>query len=1060
MFSAIFIRRPILATVCSIVIILLGLVSIITLPVAQFPDLIPPQVTVSANYPGATPEVIAQVVAAPLESQINGVDNMIYMESVSNGQGNMTLTVTFELGTDPDIATINVNNRVKMATSSIPEEVRKYGITVQKSSPNLLLIASLLSPDGRYDTIYMSNYALLNILDDLKRIPGVSDAIIYTAQDYAMRIWIKPDKLAQLGLTPADIAAAVSDQNSQYALGRFGDQPTDEDIEKTYIITTKGRLTTPEEFEEVIVKTNPDGTSIYLRDLARVELGAKTYSFVGKQNGIPAVPIGITLAPGANAIKVADLVKKAFEENSKHFPDGIKYDIPYDTTTFVRVSINEVVETLIEAVLLVFLVVFIFLQNWRATIIPCLAVPVSIIGTFAGLKFFGFSINTLTLFGLVLAIGIVVDDAIVVLENVDRHMEEGLSPKDAALKAMEEVTGPVIAIVLVLSSVFIPIAFLGGLTGELYKQFAITIATSVVISGFVALTLTPAMCAKILKPKVSGKGFFLFRWFNSFFDSITGAYSAGVKFFLKRTIIVILIFVLFVGVTAKMFMIVPSSLVPDEDQGIIMSSMSLPDGASLNMTQKLTDKVMKIAQGMDQVQTALVFSGYSLLSSSNQSNYGAAFLTLKDWEERKAPGKDSFSTARELMGKAWSIPEGQVLAFNPPAIIGMSTTGGIEGYIQNRQSDSPEEMERVLAKFIAAADARKEISGVTTTFSTKVPQYYANVDRIRAKALGVDLNNLFATMGSVFRNYYVNDFDRSGRTFQVLISAEAFYRDRPEDLRYTYVRSNTGAMIPLLSLVDIHLINGPDTMQRFNVFPAAKITGTPAAGYTSGQAIKAMEEVAEESLPEGYNLAWTGSAYQEKQTGAATAIAFALGIIMVFLILAAQYERWSLPFAVVLTVPFALFGAFLSIMLRGLSNDLYFQVALVTLIGLAAKNAILIVEFAVMQHEAGMGIIEAAAAAARLRFRPIVMTSLAFILGCMPLALSTGAGAASRHSIGTCIVGGMLAATCIATFFIPSFFSMIMKLTSRKDGPPDKPDKAVSEEDGADISPKTEGGVI
>ena len=1060
MFSAIFIRRPILATVCSIVIILLGLVSIITLPVAQFPDLIPPQVTVSANYPGATPEVIAQVVAAPLESQINGVDNMIYMESVSNGQGNMTLTVTFELGTDPDIATINVNNRVQMATSSIPEEVRKYGITVQKSSPNLLLIASLLSPDGRYDTIYMSNYALLNILDDLKRIPGVSDAIIYTAQDYAMRIWIKPDKLAQLGLTPADIAAAVSDQNSQYALGRFGDQPTDEDIEKTYIITTKGRLTTPEEFEEVIVKTNPDGTSIYLRDVARVELGAKTYSFVGKQNGIPAVPIGITLAPGANAIKVADLVKKAFEENSKHFPDGIKYDIPYDTTTFVRVSINEVVETLIEAVLLVFLVVFIFLQNWRATIIPCLAVPVSIIGTFAGLKFFGFSINTLTLFGLVLAIGIVVDDAIVVLENVDRHMEEGLSPKDAALKAMEEVTGPVIAIVLVLSSVFIPIAFLGGLTGELYKQFAITIATSVVISGFVALTLTPAMCAKILKPKVSGKGFFLFRWFNSFFDSITGAYSAGVKFFLKRTIIVILIFVLFVGVTAKMFMIVPSSLVPDEDQGIIMSSMSLPDGASLNMTQKLTDKVMKIAQGMDQVQTALVFSGYSLLSSSNQSNYGAAFLTLKDWEERKAPGKDSFSTARELMGKAWSIPEGQVLAFNPPAIIGMSTTGGIEGYIQNRQSDSPEEMERVLAKFIAAADARKEISGVTTTFSTKVPQYYANVDRIRAKALGVDLNNLFATMGSVFRNYYVNDFDRSGRTFQVLISAEAFYRDRPEDLRYTYVRSNTGAMIPLLSLVDIHLINGPDTMQRFNVFPAAKITGTPAAGYTSGQAIKAMEEVAEESLPEGYNLAWTGSAYQEKQTGAATAIAFALGIIMVFLILAAQYERWSLPFAVVLTVPFALFGAFLSIMLRGLSNDLYFQVALVTLIGLAAKNAILIVEFAIMQHEAGMGIREAAATAAHLRFRPIVMTSLAFILGCMPLALSVGAGAASRHSIGTGIVGGMLAATCIAIFFVPSFFSMIMKLTSKEEGPPEKFDKTTPEEDKAEISPTAEGGVI
>ncbi len=1033
MFSSIFIKRPILATVCSVVIMLAGIVSIMTLPIAQFPELVPPQVTVSAQYPGATPEVIAQVVASPLESQINGVDNMIYMNSVSNGQGSMTLTVTFELGTDPDQATINVNNRVQMATPSIPEEVRKYGIVVQKSSPNLLLIATLLAPDGRYDTVYMSNYALLNIVDDLKRIPGVSDAVIYTAQDYAMRIWLKPDKLAQLGLAPSDIAAAVQDQNSQYALGRFGDYPTSSHLEKTYIMTAKGRLTTVEEFENVIVRANPDGSTVYLRDVARVELGAKTYSFMGHQDGKPAVPIGITLAPGANAIKVCDMVKKQFAEASRNFPDGVIYDIPYDTTTFVRVSIEEVVKTLFEAILLVFIVVFLFLQNWRATLIPCLAVPVSIIGTFAGLKLFGFSINTLTLFGLVLAIGIVVDDAIVVLENVDRHMERGLSPREAAFKAMEEVTGPVIAIVLVLCSVFIPIAFLGGLTGELYKQFAITIATSVAISGFVALTLTPAMCALILKPhKANEKKFIVFRWFNSFFDAMTNAYSAGVRFLLKRAFIAIVLFLIFVGATAKMAAMVPTSLVPDEDQGILMASMAMPDGASLNMTESLTKKVSNIAGSFSHLKTALVFTGYNMLNSSNQPNYGAAFMTLKDWKERQEEGKDSFSTANALMGKTWSIPEGQVFVFNPPAIIGMSTTGGVEAYVQNRGASDIYGMEKALAQLIQEAEKRPEIGSISTTFSTKVPQYFAHLDRNKAKALGVNLSDVFTTMGSMFRNYYINDFDKNGRTFQVLMTADSEFRDRPEDIRYTFVRSKSGQMIPLQSLVDLREITGPETMERFNVFPAAKITGTPAKGYTTGQVIKAMEAAAQKSLPENFTLAWTGSAYQEKQTGSATAIAFALGILMVFLILAAQYERWSLPFAVVLAVPFALFGAFLAVIMRGLSNDLYFQVALVTLIGLAAKNAILIVEFALMQYHNGMGLKEAAASAAHLRFRPILMTSLAFILGCMPLAVSVGAGAASRHSIGTGIVGGMLAATGIAIFFIPSFFAMIMGLSNKK----------------------------
>lgn len=1032
MFSIMFIKRPILATVCSIVIVIAGIVSIYTLPIAQFPELVPPQVTVSAQYPGATPEVIAQVVAAPLETQINGVDDMIYMNSVSNGQGNMVLTVTFELGTDPDQATINVNNRVQMATPSIPAEVRQYGIVVQKSSPNLLLIFSLFSPQGIYDTTYISNYALLNVVDGLKRIPGVSDVNIFTNQDYAMRIWLKPDKMSQLGITPSDVAAAIQDQNSQYALGRFGDAPTKADIQKTYIMTTTGRLTTEEEFENIIIKSIPGGETVYLRDIARVQLGAKNYSFSGTQNGTPAVPVGVTLAPGANAIHVCDEVKAQLAEAQKKFPSGLVYDIPYDTTTFVRVSIEEVIITLIEALVLVFLVVLLFLQDLRATIIPCLAVPVSIIGTFAGLKAFGFSINTLTLFGVVLAIGLVVDDAIVVIENVDRHMEEdGLSPFDATCRAMEEVTAPVIAIVLVLTSVFVPIAFLGGFTGELYKQFAVTIATSVIISGFVALSLTPALCAMILKPSDHKPKFILFKWFNSFFDRLTHGFSSSVRVMLKHGVVVFVVFLLFLGATARMAVTLPTSLVPDEDQGIIMESMSLPDGSALNQTEELAKKVSDITSSMPEVETALVFAGYNILNSSNQSNYGAGFIRLKDWDQRKGAGEDSFSVANKVMGKAWSIPEGQVFAFNPPAIIGMSTTGGVEGYLQSRETTDADEIEAIVQKFIEEADKRPEIASVTTTFSTKVPQYYVYIDRVKAKSLGVSLADVFGAMGSIYSNYYVNDFDKMGRTFQVLISSESNYRDRPDGIKYTYIRSQNGDMIPLESLVELRPTTGPDTMERFNVFPAAKLTGQPAAGYTSGQVIKALEETAA-TLPDGYTLAWTGTAYQEKQTGSATMIAFVLGIIMVFLILAAQYERWSLPFAVVLSVPFALFGAFAATMLRGLSDDLYFQVALVTLIGLSAKNAILIVEFALEEHQKGVPLMQAAVNASHLRFRPIIMTSLAFILGVLPLAISTGAGAASRHSIGTSIIGGMVASTVIGIFFVPCFFMMVMRLSSHK----------------------------
>lgn len=1034
MFSLMFIRRPVLAMVCSIVILIAGVVSIYTLPIAQFPELVPPQVTVSAQYPGATSEVVAQVVASPLETQINGVDDMIYMNSVSNGQGNMVLTVTFELGTDPDQATINVNNRVQMATPLIPADVRQYGIVVEKSSPNLLLIFTLFSPQGLYDTTYLSNYALLNVVDGLKRIHGVTDVNIFTNQDYAMRIWLKPDKMSQLGITPSDVAAAVEDQNSQYAIGRFGDAPSKADLQKTYIMTTKGRLSTEKEFEDIIIKTTPDGQTIYLKDIARVQLGAKTYAFSGTQNGIPAVPVGVTLAPGANAIQVCDEVKQQLAEAQKNFPSGMVYDIPYDTTTFVRVSIEEVIITLIEALVLVFFVVFLFLQDFRATIIPCLAVPVSIVGTFAGLKVFGFSINTLTLFAMVLAIGLVVDDAIVVIENVDRHMEDGLSPYDATCKAMEEVTAPVIAIVLVLTSVFIPIAFLGGLTGQLYKQFAITLSTSVVISGFVALSLTPALCAKILRPSSQRRKFVFFEWFNAFFDKITCGFSSSVKVMLKHSVIVVMVFMLFLLATSQMALRMPTSLVPDEDQGILMQSMSMPDGSSLNQTEELTRRVSEITQELPEVETALLFSGYNIINSLNQSNYGAGFIKLKDWKQREKKGEDSFSVANKIMGKTWSIPEGQVFAFNPPAIIGMSTTGGVEGYIQSRTTTDAAEIEKVVRAFISEADKRPEVASVTTTFSTSVPQYYVHIDREKAKSLGVSLSDVFGAMGSIYSNYYVNDFDKAGRTFQVLISSESDYRDYPDGIKYTYVRSDKGEMIPLESLVDLRPTTGPDIMERFNVFPAAKITGQPAAGYTSGQIIKAMEEAAQ-TLPEGYTLAWTGTAYQEEQTGSATTIAFVLGIIMVFLILAAQYERWSLPFAVVLSVPFAIFGAFLANTMRGLSNDLYFQVALVTLIGLSAKNAILIVEFALEEYQRGVPLLKAAVDASHLRFRPIIMTSIAFILGVLPLAVSTGAGAASRHSIGTGIIGGMAASTMIGIFFVPCFFTIIMNISQGRKNP-------------------------
>ena len=1034
MFSKFFIERPVFASVISIVIVLAGLMAMRALPISQYPNIIPPDVVVTANYPGASAQVIADTVAAPLEQQINGVPNMLYMRSTSTNAGQMTLTATFAIGTNPDQATIDVSNRVQPATARLPEDVRRNGVTVVKKASAILQAIVMYSPNGRYDTVYVSNYALINVLDEIRRINGVGDASLIGTKDYSMRIWLRPDKLAQYKLTPADVAAAVRDQNSQYAVGQFGQEPMDHAQAFTYTVTTQGQLVDTKEFENIILRTDTNGSTLHLRDVARVELGAQDYGFAGSYNGKPAVVIRIALQPGANALDTTKAVNAKMVEISKRFPDGIAYASPFDTTRFVNVSIEEVIKTFIEAILLVVIVVYLFLQNIRATLIPLLAVPVSLIGTFAGMYLLGFSINLLTLFGLVLAIGIVVDDAIVVLENVERIMaKEKLPPKEAAIKAMTEVTGPIVAIVLVLCAVFIPVGFLGGISGEMYKQFAITIAVSVIISGIVALTLSPALCALILKPTHAEPNRF-FRWFNRMFDRATHGYMRGVRFFLRRAGIGLLLFAGLLVLTGVIYNRVPTSLVPEEDQGYVFIVPTLLPGASLHRTQAVTGKLAEQIGKIPEIEHTVILSGFDLLSSAQRTHSGFSFAILKPWSEREGEDHNAKSVIKRVMGLSDGFPEANIISFNPPAITGISLTGGFESYLQSRAGDDAKKVAAMAEKMLEAARKRPELAGLSTTIAANIPQFYVELDRVKAKALGVPVASVFAAMNSTFGSYYVNDFTLFGRNFKVNLSSEGQFREKPEDLKQVFVRSDDGNMIPLYSLLNFKRIIGPDLVDRFNVFPAAKIMGSPAPGYSSGQAIQAMEEVAAQTLPEDYSLDWMGTAYQEKSASGAGKLAFVFGIIMVLLILAAQYERWSLPFAVISAVPFAVFGAVLAVWMRGLSNDVYFQVGLLTLIGLGAKNAILIVEFAVIQRDEGKSVLDAALEAAHLRFRPIVMTSLAFILGCVPLAISTGAGAASRHSIGTGVIGGMLAATGIAIFFIPMFYELITNLADRKGG--------------------------
>lgn len=1025
MFSKFFINRPIFATVISLLILLAGIVSITMLPIEQYPDLTPPTIAVTASYPGASPEVIANTVAAPLEQQVNGVEDMLYMNSTSSSNGDMTLTVSFKVGTDPDEAMINVNNRVQGATATLPEDVRRYGIEVNKKSSSILQLIAFYSPNGQSDTTTIGNYALLNIVDDLKRIDGVGDAHVMSANDYSIRIWIKPDVLSQRGLSVSDLVSAVQAQNAQRAAGKIGQPPLPVSVDRTYSIIAPGRLTKPEEFENIILRANADGTTLLLKDVARVELGSQTYEFNGSYNGKPAVPVGVYLSPGANAVATAKAVSAHLKTLAQNFPADldIDYTVAYDTTLFVSASIEEVIHTLIEAMILVFLVVYLFLKDWRATLIPCLAVPVSIVGAFAGMLLLGFSINTLTLFGLVLAIGMVVDDAIVVIENVERIMhDEGLDVKEATIKAMDEVSGPVVAIVLVLCSVFVPVAFMGGLTGVMYQQFAITIAVSVVISGLVALTLTPALCALLLKKQEHPtKGFFY--QFDQFFEKFTGKYTGWVSFFIRRIPVSAVIIALVFAGALGLFKIVPTSLLPEEDQGMLMVAAQLDPSASLSSSTEVGEQLEKIILSQPAVSQELTFTGFDLLSNTQKNNGVSSFVALKPWKERKAKGMSAKDVVAKIYGESvYKIPAAVVMPFNPPPIMGMSTTGGLEGYIQNRGSGGSDELEKQVQAFLEAAKKRPELASVSTTFSSAVPQYKMTVDEIKAQAMGVTLSELYSTLQGTFGVTYVNDFTYSGRSFKVMMQADGSYRATPDQISGVYVRSSKGAMVPLSTLITLTPALGPDMVERFNVFPAAKIIANPASGYSSGDAIRAVEETAKSVLDSNFTLAWTGTTYQEQLAGSSSANALLLGMLVVFLILAAQYEKWSLPVAVLLAVPFAIFGALLGTWARGLSNDIYFQIALVALVGLAAKNAILIVEFAVLLKEQGLSAAEAAVQAAKLRFRPIVMTSLAFILGCVPLAISSGAGAASRHAIGTAVVFGMLAATCIAPLFIPLFF--------------------------------------
>jgi len=1043
MFTHFFIRRPILSSVISILILLGGLVAMWVSPIEQYPEMAPPQVSISARYPGATAEVIANTVAAPIEAQLNGVDNLLYFNSVAASSGNLSISVVFQPGSDPDINQVNVQNRVSQALSLLPQVVVQQGVTVEKQSSSIMMVLSIYSTDGRYDATYLDNYAQLYVVEELKRVPGANRASVFGLPDIAMRVWLRPDRMAQLGISTQEVAAAIQSQNQTFGIGQIGAPPVPPGVQQSFVVTAQGLLTRPEEFEDIIVRTARQGSAIVrVRDIGRVEMAKLDYSVASRMNGKTGTTIGIFQQPGANAVQTAAAVRARMEELKKSFPTGIDYKVALDTSLFTLESIDKVVHTFFEAVVLVVLVVYLFLQSLRATIIPILAVPVSIIGTFIGMHLLGFSINMLTMFGMILAIGLVVDDAIVVVENVETHMtRDGLGPLEASMKAMSEIAGALISIVLVLVAVFLPVAFLGGVTGTLYQQFAITIAISVVLSGVMALTLSPALAAIIIKAHHGEKKGF-FRWFERGFARLTDGYVGGVARAVQAWPLSIGLFLAVLVGIVLMFRTLPSSFVPDEDQGYFFVVVEAPDTASLGVVSDLAKKVEALVAADPAVQDVATVAGYSLLDGSIRNNAAVLFVSMKPFGERKTPDLLSFAALPRINARLAGLTEGFALAVNPPPIPGLGTTGGFEFYLQNRGAGDVRATNAALQAFLKAARERPELAGISTTFRGATQQLFVELDRAKAEVLGVPVQDAFQTMQAFFGSQVAGQFSQFSRVWWVVLQADAQYRIDPRDFDGVYVRSREGKMVPLSGLIRVRYVAAPKLLERFNGFPAVKISGNPAAGYSSGQALAAMEAVARDTLPADFSYSWAGQALQEKASGSTSAIAFVAGLIVVFLLLAAQFEKWTLPLAVLLTVPVAILGALLLTWALGLENDVYFQVGLVTLVGLSAKNAILICEVAIEHVRAGMAVKEAALLAARARLRAIVMTSLAFGLGCVPLATASGPGANSLRAIGTGVIGGIVASTLVAVFFAPFFFWLLESLSQRFGGKPPPPPAA------------------
>jgi HAE1 family hydrophobic/amphiphilic exporter-1 len=1027
-----FVRRPIVAIVISIVTVLLGVVSLTRLPIAQYPDIVPPEIQVTATYTGADAVTIEQSVATPIEQQVNGVDYMIYLRSVNANDGTMTLRVSFEVETNIDMDNVLVQNRVNQADASLPTDVRNFGVTVKKSTSSPLLLFSLYSPNGTYSDQFLGNYANINLVDALKRVPGVGDVVMFGTSDYAMRIWVKPDQLARLGLTVPDLVDAVQKQNAVNPSGKIGGEPAPAGQEFTYSVRAQGRLVSAEEFGDVVVRSDPSGAQIRLKDVARIELGALNYNQRGRLDGKPAAIVATYQIPGSNALEVAAGLKRTMEEAKTRFPSDLDYMTSLDTTLAVSEGIVEIQHTLVEAMVLVILVVFIFLQNWRATLIPLLTVPVSLVGAFMLFPLMGFSINTLSLFGLVLAIGLVVDDAIVVVEAVQHHIEQGMSPRDATVKAMQEVSGPVVAIALVLTAVFVPVAFVPGITGRMYQQFALTIAVSMIISAINALTLSPALASLLLKPGAQSSGLLgrFFAAFNRGFDAATQRYVGFTGVCVRKAARTMLFLVILTAGAGLLGSRLPKGFVPDEDQGYLFVNVQLPDAASMERTDAVCKEVEAILADTEGVGPFNTIAGYSLISQSSATYNAFFFVSLDPWHERTTPETDFKAIVATLNAKLRTIPGAQVFAFLPPPIQGIGTGGGFSVMLQDRSGAPVEFLEKNLAAFLQAARQRPELQGVFSPFRASVPQVFADVDRDKALKQGVDLRSVYTTLQAFMGGAYVNDFNRFGRQWKVFLQAEPDYRRKAEDIGAFYVRNDDGDMVPLSTLVNASDVRGPEFTTRFNLYRAAEVTGSPAPGYSSGQAMAALEEVAAEVLPSEMGIAWNAMSFQEKRSAGGAAV-FVLALLMVFLILAAQYESWSLPFSVLLGTPLAVFGAFLGLLMRDYDLNVFGQIGLVMLIGLAAKNAILIVEFAKLEREKGRDIVEAALDGARLRLRPILMTSFAFILGCVPLWRASGAGAVSRQQLGTVVIMGMLVATLIGIFLVPVLFVLIERLTAR-----------------------------